>query len=41
MLIFFAKGLWIPYASELIEEESLTGDLITLVELLSDWNIAS
>lgn len=28
----FSKGLWIPYATELIEEERLIGDLVTLVE---------
>lgn len=28
----FSKGLWIPYATELIEEESLIGDLVRLVE---------
>ncbi|MCU0824289.1 MAG: DUF4221 domain-containing protein, partial [Leptospira sp.] len=28
----FSKGLWIPYASEIIEEESLIGDLVTLTE---------
>lgn len=28
----FSKGLWIPYATELIEEESLKGDLVRLIE---------
>jgi hypothetical protein len=28
----FSKGLWVPFAEELTEEQSLKGDLITFKE---------